>query len=372
MKLTDRKITLAVASFNGGGAERVMTMLANNFVSRGVSVDFIVLFSKGPYKEILDKRVNIIELTQTNDGKILRKLRAFFRLKNYLNKNPDTPIMVTLRSMNVFFAFTKIFTTNTSRLYVREADTFDEIDRSDRVSKKWFLKIIKYLYPKQAGVIANCMVTKMDLIRHMPLIENKVTVIYNPLDIEMIKASTINVVKSQKISLVACGRLVEKKNFKDSISALKMVKETYPDTTLTILGEGPQLENLKSQSRDLGLAESIFFPGFVDNPFGYFAKAHVFIQTSLYEGFGYVLAEAMAAGTPVVAYDGRGAMREILDNGRFGALVPLGNVELMAKAILSTIEHPVDEMRLLHNVNRFKSADIADKYFELIFTSASD
>jgi len=365
-KLGNGKIALAVASFQGGGAERVITTLANNFITRGVEVDVIVLFNNGFYKEILDNRIKIVELTKPSDGKIFRKIRAFFRLKAYFNNNPGITVMSTLRSMNVFFSFTKLFSAAKPNLFVREADTLDEIDQSSSYSKKFLLVAIKYFYPRQTGVVANCCGTKLDLLRHMPLLQNKIAVIYNPLDLDQIGLLTANIVKDNFVSLVACGRFVPKKNFIDAISALKLVKKTYPKASLTILGEGPELAKLKAHALALDLADSVIFPGFVANPYEYYARAHVFVQTSFYEGFGYVLAEAMAAGTPVVAYDGRGSMREILDNGRYGDLVPLNNIELIANAIVKTIVHPVDQILLAEAVNRFRSTVIADKYFDLL------
>lgn len=360
-----RKVALAVGSFDGGGAERVITTLANDFIKKDYDVDLLVLFNKGPYKSILDENVNVIELTNSSDGPVLRKCRAFFRIAKYIKSNERT-IMVTLRYLNVFFAMVNLLCRGKGKIFVREADTLDEIYESKTLKSRILLHLIKFLYPKQFGIIANCQITKKDLISNIGDISEKISVIYNPLDLKRIKKSIDGIEKEKEFTIVVCGRLVEKKNFKDAISALKEIKLVHKDAKLIILGEGPELNSLKKYAENLSISDSVVFKGFVDDPYKYYASSHVFVQTSRYEGFGYVLAEALACGVSVVAYDGRGAMREILDNGKYGELVPLGNVKELTEAILRTVGKNVDTQLTNDAVLRFDSDYISESYLKLL------
>jgi glycosyltransferase involved in cell wall biosynthesis len=148
-----------------------------------------------------------------------------------------------------------------------------------------------------------------------------------------------------------------------------MIHKDYPDAKLTIIGDGEERKKLEAEIRLLELDEFVFLPGFVDNPYDYYAQADVFVQTSLWEGFGYVLAEAMACGTPVVAYDAHGAMREILDGGEYGILVPPGNLGALKVAIVSQIEHPTRKEILLRGVDRFNKDKIVNEYLEVFVAS---
>ena len=157
-----------------------------------------------------------------------------------------------------------------------------------------------------------------------------------------------------------------KKNFPDLIRSIVFVKKKYPEIKLNILGQGPEHENLQKLIDELELSSTINLVGFVDNPYEYYASASVFVQTSLWEGFGYVLAEAMACGTPVVAYDSKGAMREILDNGKYGLLTPVGDLQALANAIIQQIEQPTPACLLAEAVQRFNVDIIANQYLEAL------
>jgi len=104
-----------------------------------------------------------------------------------------------------------------------------------------------------------------------------------------------------------------------------------------ILGEGEERPNLEALVRELGLEEDVALPGFVENPYKYMKRAAVFVLSSRWEGFGNVLVEAMALGTPVVATDCPSGPAEILEGGKWGRLVPVGNHEALAEATLQVL-----------------------------------
>ena len=114
---------------------------------------------------------------------------------------------------------------------------------------------------------------------------------------------------------------------------------------LVILGEGRERDALAGLVRELGIGHAVALPGFVANPFAWMARARVFAVSSIYEGLSMVLVEAMACGTPVVSTDCPHGPREVLEDGRWGLLVPVGDAEALATAILETLRDPLPRGR---------------------------
>jgi glycosyltransferase involved in cell wall biosynthesis len=115
-----------------------------------------------------------------------------------------------------------------------------------------------------------------------------------------------------------------------------------------------------------GVSRDVALPGFVPDPFPYMARAGAFVLSSRWEGFGNVLVEAMACGCPVVSTDCPGGPREILEGGRFGELVPVGDGDAMAEAILRTLERPPERARLIARARRFSVAAAVDDYIKVL------
>jgi len=136
----------------------------------------------------------------------------------------------------------------------------------------------------------------------------------------------------------------------------------YRAAQLMILGEGDERASLEALARKLGLAEHVSMPGFVPDPGAYMARASVFVLSSSWEGFGNVLVEALAGGCPVVSTDCRSGPSEILQDGKYGRLVPVGDHETMARAILETLDSPQDSRMLRARAMDFHVDKIVDQY----------
>lgn len=362
MRDNKQKIALACPSFSGGGAERVMVTLANKYIEWGYEVDFIVGFDEGPYKKALNSNVKKFVLYNKSYSRIKRRIRAFLNLRNYLLNSDCDVLMSTIRDFNVFVVTTQLLCGSKVKIILREADTLDRIFENYQLKDKALLALMRFVYPKSLGLVANCKVTKADLSDKVRIKGDAIRVIYNPIDLSAVNKSEDVDGVNEKI--VACGRLNNKKNFTDLIRVIPLVKEKYPNLVLEILGEGQERENLQALIESLNLNNSVKLVGFVDNPYAYYSQADVFVQTSLWEGFGYVLAEAMACGTPVVAYDSKGAMREILADGKYGMLTPVGDLQALADAIVQQIEQPTSLELLNESVQRFDVDTIARQYLD--------
>jgi glycosyltransferase involved in cell wall biosynthesis len=138
-----------------------------------------------------------------------------------------------------------------------------------------------------------------------------------------------------------------------------------PSARLTILGQGPLQNELTEQARKLGIADKVQFPGFQQNPWRYIKHATIFVMPSRYEGLGNILLEALVLGTPVVASDCPGAMRELQEIGVSMTLVPPENVEALANAIVSLCRNPQKSKAELVE-NKFGLARILEEYARIL------
>jgi len=123
---------------------------------------------------------------------------------------------------------------------------------------------------------------------------------------------------------------------------------------------------LLALAHQLGVGNDVAFPGFVENPFAYMARASVFVLSSAWEGFGNVIVEALACGCPVVSTDCPSGPAEILENGKYGPLVPVGDDEALADAILSMLSTPPDRDRLRAHSAMFTVDHAADQYLQVL------
>ena len=137
-------------------------------------------------------------------------------------------------------------------------------------------------------------------------------------------------------------------------------------TRLLVLGEGQDREALRRLAVDLRIDEDVDFVGFVTNPFSYMSKASVFVMSSVYEGSPNALVQAMACGTPVVSTDCPSGPREILQDGKLGRLVPVGDWQALGEAILEALDGPVEAARLIEGTREYIAETSIRQYVELV------
>lgn len=171
---------------------------------------------------------------------------------------------------------------------------------------------------------------------------------------------------AQLTKIVACGRLISLKGFDLIVEAIAQLKD--PSLELTFLGDGPEKVPLKALAKRRGVEDQIKFAGFVTNPADYFRKAHLFILSSYYEGFGNVIVEAMGAGCPVIATDCPYGPAEIISSGENGLLVPVADAGAIAMAIARLKDAPALRKKLaegaLQRAQDFLPAPITRQYHQ--------
>ena len=159
------------------------------------------------------------------------------------------------------------------------------------------------------------------------------------------------------------GTLKAVKDFPTLLRAFARLRE-QANARLLILGEGEGRAELESLVQSLGLSDAVELPGFVGDPGPYYAKADLFVLSSDHEGFGNVIPEALGRGVPVVSTDCPSGPREILCDGKYGALVPVGDAEALAQAMLASLQSTHDPAALKARARDFAVDTIAGQYLD--------
>jgi glycosyltransferase involved in cell wall biosynthesis len=355
------RIALFLPSLAGGGAERVFVQLANEFARSGRRVDLILLRREGAYLSHLDQRVRMVSLGSSN-------ARGAFSLARELRADPPA---VLISAMDVFnlMAITARFL---SRVRTPVVITLHlHLTTHARTSKKLHARLLPLLagclYRHAAAIVAVSRGVAEDAASITKLPIDQIRVVHNPLPAPAGAGTPLhhpwlnNVVPV----LVSAGRLDHQKDFQTLLRAFAGVLE-HKAARLIILGEGPDRARIEQTVVELGLAEHVALPGFVANPFEYYSHARAFVLSSRYEGFGMVLVEALSCGCPVVSTDCPSGPAEILENGTYGTLVPVGDVQAMANAIRNVLDAPLDRLALKRRAAQFALEPIAKMYLDLI------
>jgi len=224
-------------------------------------------------------------------------------------------------------------------------------------------------------VVAVSRGVQRDLLRYTRVSAERVVLIYNPSYTNRLLELREQPVEHPWFALgeppvvLGVGRFYPQKDFSTLIKAFALVRAQRP-ARLVILGEGPLRPQLEALAQQLGVADQVSMPGFVENPFAYMRRAAVFVLPSQYEGLPNVLIQAMACGCPVVSTNCPSGPEDILDNGKYGHLVPVGDVEAIANAILRVLDGDapaVPEEWLL----QFHEERVAQQYLKVLLGNKS-
>jgi len=412
-------IAILITNLGGGGAERAAVNLARGFIEHGFKVDLILFWREGVYFNFLPKEVHVISLDANTSNivyrsrlyrtfcsifhrelksihldfllkldKLRKKIRSYFgqksqglkrwnpyvlRLADYLRETHPKALLAIMTIPNLVAVKAKQLAHVPFNLALCEQNTpslyFQGHPRGD------FMKgCIREFYPKADIVVAVSKGVAEDLVENFGLPPEKVRVIYNPVMVSEVQRMAAEEVDhpwfkpGQPPVILGVGRLVPQKDFPTLLRAFSLVRQVRP-ARLVILGEGEERPKLEQIAYQLGIQNDVLMPGFVKNPYAFMAKSAVFVLSSAYEGFGNVIVEALLCGCPVVSTDCRSGPREILEGGRYGRLVSVGDVEGLARAILETLENPnkpADKEARIRRALEFSLDKIVSQYLKAL------
>ncbi len=357
-----KKIAFFLQNLSGGGAEKSVVNLSNYLVNDGVDIDIVLVDkSNAAYLDDLDAKIKVIDLQKN------RSLKSIYRVKKYIENNKPEVIMSSVTHINIILIVVKlIIKKSNTKIVINQVNHLSSIIGyfiSTAIIKNLVVKLIVKLYNFADGSISMSKGVEEDLIRNGLNIKSQY--IYNPIFSQEIIENCNGQVSSNKKLFIAIGRLVPQKNFSLLIDAFHLVNKEI-DSELIILGEGPLRQSLESQIEDLDLQENVFLKGFVDNPFQYMKIADVFVLTSLWEGFGNVIVEAMSLGIQVVSTDCDSGPNEILDNGKYGFISTTFHKFEIARLMIEALNKPIDAQKIIDRGQSFSIKKASIEYRDFL------
>ena len=395
------------------GTERVSANIALGLAERGHHIDFLVEESKGWLIGRLEAHPNIdvVNLNASRGPWLLhRGLQLYILLRNllssplaligigdsctarlfrmmthenppilslsrYIRQQQPVSVMSFLNYQNLALLLTAPLVESNTRFIV---NVRNHITTSAKYGKsKWMRsvpRVMRRFFPHADLILAPSRAVAEDAREITGIPSTKFRVIHNPVFREEITELSREPPSHPWLTdpavpvVITAGKLKPQKDFETLLRAFARLRQQRA-ARLVILGRGPGKEGLMALAAQLGVSDDFQLPGHVKNPYAWFSRASVFVLSSAWEGLPNVLIEALACGCPVISTDCPGGSAEILEEGRIGRLVPVGDVAAMSQAIAATLDSPPPKDMLLARARDF-SYDTAICDYEDILTSS--
>jgi glycosyltransferase involved in cell wall biosynthesis len=319
------RLLLAIHSLGCGGAERVLSTLANAWAERGHEITLLT-FADGPSFYKLNSRVSIIHLGLAgNSASHVAALGANARRvaclrKQITDKRPDVFISFMVHC-NILTLLASIGT-GVPTIVCEHNDPSQYV-----IGPIWSsLGLLTYPFADAVTFLTENVLQRWRWLRNA-------SVMPNPIVVGESSSEDLPDWPEGSRRMLAVGRLATVKGYDRLLSAFQQVARRFPDWSLTILGEGPERRNLEQQVRALGLMSRISMPGNVKDPFIWMKEADLFVMSSHYEGLPCVLGEAMACGLPAISFDCDSGPRDMIRHEVDGLLVPPNDVPALVNAM---------------------------------------
>lgn len=352
-------LAIFLPSLGGGGAEKVMLALAGEFASRGVRTDVVIAMSGGRLMRDLPASVNLVSLGHR------KPIVATLSLARYLRRARPQTLLPTVFSCNITALAARLVGGVPTRVVTCEASpTERDVIAPTRIGTAANIAAARLLYRQADSAIAISEGVRKSLEKFHLFSRTDIQVIPNPLPAAASEIPTPP--RNRRPMIVACGRLEPQKDYPTLLDAFAILRKTM-DAELSILGEGFLRDSLLAQAKRLGIDDDVVFHGFQSDPYAYFQRASLFAHAARYEGFGVVFLEAMACGCPIVATDCEGGVREVLDNGKFGVLVPVGDTHGFAAAMKDVLLGRIQLGDPTSHLRKYSLESIADAYLRVLF-----
>ncbi len=401
-------IAFLLQDLEGGGVQKMMLIVAGALAGRGYPVTLLLCSNTGPLRQQLPAGVEPVELKTSSSWwarlyalaadptgfktllppvllsrKSFKALNQLPDLAHYLRREQPAALFAATPYLNIMAVLARRLAGVATRLVISERTNLStNLLHSGIESKDWRRRYLPPLlqrsYLMADAIVAVSDGVADDLAAHLGIPRQAITRIYNPSILPDLSDRAKATVEHPWFAagappvMLSVGRLGKQKDFSTLLRAFAQVRATRP-LRLMILGEaagsGKQADRqakLMALAAKLDISDDVALLGFVSNPFAYMARAAVLVLSSLYEGFPNVLIEALACGCPVVSTDCPSGPAEILDQGRFGQLVPVGDAVAMAKAISAVLDTPPEPQSLRARAALFSFERAIDNYEEIL------
>ena len=359
----------------GGGAEMHLLRIINHLDRQKFSLSLALTRSGGSYETAL---ANDVDVHFLNTGKIssstVRMIQSISPLRRLIQaEQPDILCSVMDHANIVAILASSALPTRPKVVLSVQIPPFITCRHSWHIVKRLLRFLIPRLYARADRIVALSRGVAEDLTTLVPEVSDRTEVIYNAgVDARVLSGASdplpAEALPQNGPLIVACGRLTELKGFSYLLDALVRVRSVIP-AHLWIIGEGEQRRYLEKKIKQLNLTDCVRLLGFQHNPFKYMAAADVFVVSSLFEGFGNVIVEAMACSAPVIATSCPYGPSEIIKDGANGILVPPVDEKALSQAIIRVLTDEVLKQRLSRNGKErsqdFNAGTIASLYGDL-------
>lgn len=343
-----------------------MRNLVPGLAGLGVKIDVLRIEGHGPHWDSLPDGVRLISLGTSHVG------TALLPLIRYLRRERPRVLLTDKDRVNRLALWARRLARVPTRVCIRLGTTVSVNLASRPAWDRWVqTQSMRRFYGWADRILVPSQGAAVDLARFAGIAEERIHVVASPVITPQFQALAAQEPEHPWFRdngppiILGVGELSARKDFATLIRAFALVRQQRP-ARLVILGRGKHKERLEALARELGVSEDLALPGFVANPYAYMKRASLFAQSSRYEGFGNVLAEALAVGTPVVSTDCPSGPREILRDGRYGKLVPVGDVPALARALEDALDHPPEPATLRQAAQRYTVDNSAREYLRAL------
>ncbi len=363
-------ISIFLPALAGGGAERAMLHLAQGLAERGFPTDLVLARAEGDYLSHVPASIRVVDL-QSRFPVIMSKTIA---LRRYLQQEQPALLFSALDILSSAIWAQRLAGVST-RIVMCVQTHLSRQFRNHQPNTMGKVRpfLVRWFYPWADAIVAASRGVAEDVSGMTGIPVDRIQVIHNPVVtpevLQNMQAPIAHpwFAPGEPPVILGVGRLVSQKDFPTLINAFAQLRQQRT-ARLMILGEGEDRPKLEAQIRELGIEQDVALPGFVENPYACMAHAQVFALSSIFEGFGNVVAEAMATGTSIVSTDCESGPAEILMDGKYGKLVPVGDARALADAIATTLDHPTSPEVLKQRAQAFSLDCVVDQYIHVLQT----
>jgi len=330
----------------------------------------VLVEKRGPLVQKVCDKINIVDLG------CRRMLTAMPAIIRYLRNEKPKKMISTLSYADVTLLIARKLARTDTKIVVRLATPFSKSFEQRLTNIRITKRLAPFVYRWADEIIAVAKGVEEDFRKVIKIpASKKIHIIYNPVVSKVLYDQAVLPVnhpwlQNKKCPVILCvGRLGVEKDFPTMLKALKLIIEKGVAVRLLILGEGLERKNLEQRIAQLDLKEHVSMPGYTDNPYAYMSKADIFVLCSRYEGLPNVLIEAMACGCNLISTNCGSGPDEILDHGKYGCLVPVGDSKALAGAIEETLKGNTKRVEATW-LEQFSVDYVTGKYLEVLDVEA--
>lgn len=361
---SNRSIAILLPDLRGGGAERVGVDLARSLAEIGCDVEFVLMDAAGDFLQEAQRDFSVFDLG------VQRARSSWLPIARYLRRRRPAAFIANMWPLTGIAPAAAMLAGYRGEVLVVEHSILSKQYSSRGWAHGVALRVSTFLGYRLASArvgVSQGVCADMAALSRMP--GSNFVSIHNPLrPLQAIDPRQLRLCNdlwgSGRKRILTVGSLKSVKNHQLLLKAFAALPRDYAQ--LMIVGQGEEEAKLRSLAQQLGIAEGVKFAGFQENPSGFYATADLFVLSSNHEGFGNVIVEALSFGLPVVSTDCPSGPAEILENGRWGRLVPVGDAGALARAMGEALEAPVDREALKRRAADFSPEIAARKYLEVL------